>query len=149
MVLSLVLAAGIYIDIFFRGKHLVLGGNQSKVTIDVSYIVSKRLLISKRDSETKVVRPFMNLNLFPLNPKTRSVLMRSYKRLIIREIFEHGGRILPPSNIPIDSADGFELIKSNQQTGNRVYFPSNRSRKSNSNALSIHMLIAILGDGAN
>jgi hypothetical protein len=27
-----VLAAGIWIDIFFRGKHLVLGGNQYKVT---------------------------------------------------------------------------------------------------------------------
>ena len=31
LVLSFVPAAGIWIDIFFRGKHLVLGGNQYKV----------------------------------------------------------------------------------------------------------------------
>jgi hypothetical protein len=36
-------------NIFFRSQHLVLGGNQYKVTIDVSYNLSKRLLISERD----------------------------------------------------------------------------------------------------
>jgi hypothetical protein len=76
------------------------------------------------------------------NPYGASLIMRHYSQIMPKHF-----DISP--NIPIDSADGFELIKSNQQTGKRVYFPSNRCWKSNSNALSIHMLITILGDGAN
>jgi hypothetical protein len=68
-----------------------------------------------------------------------------FQRNFNRVNFEHGGRFLPPSNIPIDSADVFELIiSSNNHVIMYTFLPTDPG-----NRIQMLFLTTLLGDGAN